>query len=92
MATLQIPDNLPYLDIENLPNEWSHRPPSDSTKNFGSAWTKSGKFLALKVPSARVPLSAYPSECNFLINPLHVDFGKLIKVVSLEEVDFAVDS
>jgi RES domain-containing protein len=42
------------------------------TREYGSAWARSGKTAILKVPSIIIP-----SENNYIINPLHSDFKKL---------------
>ena len=92
LATLEIPDEIPELDIESLPQNWNWRPARNATKDFGTVWANTQQFLCLKIPSARIPLMAYPKECNILINPLHPDFHGLIKMISEERVDFTLDS
>lgn len=92
LATLEIPDDIPMLEISNLSSDWNERPPSSTTKDFGTLWANTKKFLCLKVPSARIPLMAYPKEYNLLINPLHSDFYNSIRVISEEEVGFEIDS
>lgn len=61
------------LTINDLPDNWQQVPAPDSLKMIGNNWIKSNKTLALKVPSAIMPL-----EYNLLINPLHKDFSKLV--------------
>lgn len=51
------------------------------TQAIGSHWIKSTQSLALKVPSA-----LNPHEFNFLINPLHPDFEKKLKLPAKSEV------
>lgn len=90
LATLEIPGDIPMLQLDSLPTDWNKRPPSNSTKDFGTHWANSKEFLCLKVPSARIPLLAYPEEHNLLINPFHSDFYKLVQVISEDEVGFEV--
>jgi RES domain-containing protein len=61
------------LTTNGLPDNWQQVPSPDSLKMIGNNWIKSNKTLALKVPSAIMPL-----EYNLLINPLHKDFSKLV--------------
>lgn len=67
------------ITLNDLPANWQQVPSPDSLKVIGNNWLKSNKTLALKVPSAIMPL-----ECNLLINSLHKDFFKL-------EIDNFVD-
>jgi RES domain-containing protein len=60
------------ISLNDLPADWQQVPSPDSLKVIGNNWLKSNKTLALKVPSAIMPL-----ECNLLINSLHKDFFKL---------------
>ena len=60
------------ITLNDLPANWQQVPSPDSLKVIGNNWLKSNKTLALKVPSAIMPL-----ECNLLINSLHKDFFKL---------------
>ncbi|HET8809446.1 MAG TPA: RES family NAD+ phosphorylase [Flavobacteriaceae bacterium] len=91
LAILEIPDEIPVLEIDSLPADWNKRPPANSTKDFGTHWANSKNFLCIKVPSARIPLLAFPAEHNLLINPLHPSFYDIIKVVSEENVCFEID-
>lgn len=66
---------LPSAAIERpsrYPKSWRTYPYSVSTQRFGSAWVRSQRSVALRVPSAIVP-----GEFNFLINPAHPDFRRL---------------
>jgi RES domain-containing protein len=59
-------------DLGDLPVGWRHNPAGDTVKEFGSAFLRRGKALALEVPSAVVP-----SESNFVINPRHPRFAEI---------------
>jgi RES domain-containing protein len=72
------------ITLNDLPVNWQQVPSPDSLKVIGNNWLKSNKTLAMKVPSAIMPL-----ECNLLINSLHKDFFKL----EIENfVDMNIDS
>jgi RES domain-containing protein len=58
--------------IKNLPEHWNAEPPDSRTMQIGDEWIRTGKSVALAVPSI---LSA--SEMNFLLNPRHLDFKKI---------------
>jgi RES domain-containing protein len=61
------------LVLEKLPANWRQQPPPESTRRIGGEWLARGAAAVLRMPSVIVP-----QECNFLLNPLHPDFGKLI--------------
>ena len=91
LVTVQI-DTKPFsIMAEDLPSDWIQNPPSRGTQKLGDIWTKETMSLALKVPSARLPLIAYPDEHNLLINPLHPDFTKTIVLKELTELNFNVN-
>jgi len=91
LATLEIPDHFPKLDMKTAPKTWNQRPVSSSTRDFGSTWCLSRESAGLAVPSARVPIKAFPDEFNVIINPLHEKFSTFIKVIDETEVSFAID-
>jgi RES domain-containing protein len=57
----------------NLPRNWHAQPASMATRHLGDKWAREGNSAVLRVPSAVIP-----SESNFLLNPAHADFNKLI--------------
>jgi len=61
------------LDARVLPKNWSNDPIPASTRNLGSSWARKRESAVLAVPSAIIPL-----ERNYLINPLHPDFEKIV--------------
>lgn len=91
LAELEIKYDIPSIEPSDLPSEWNLRFHNRDTKEFGTTWCRNKEFLCLKVPSARIPLSAYPKEHNLLINPLHPDFVKCIKTMSTEDVVFKLN-
>lgn len=61
------------LSLGNLPSNWSVSPAPGSTKSLGDGWLMSGESSVLAVPSVLVP-----TEYNYLINPNHADFSKIL--------------
>jgi len=56
---------------EALPADWKMDEPS-AAREFGTAWMRSRRSLALVVP-----LVVIPEEDNLLLNPEHPDFDSL---------------
>ena len=54
------------------PRDWQSEPAPLSARKLGDDWLLSGHSAVLEVPSKIIP-----AEKNYLINPLHPDFGKL---------------
>lgn len=71
------------LDQTQLPRNWRSAIPSLPLRALGDKWAAEQSSVALRVPSALVP-----AESNFLLNPAHADFQKL---VIGDPVDFAFD-
>lgn len=71
---IQFDDDL----IENfpsttLPADWQAEPPPPSTKLVGDAWLRAARSAVLALPSVVIP-----SELNYLLNPAHRDFKRII--------------
>jgi len=60
------------LEPSSLPNDWNVSPVPPHVQAVGDAWIRSGRSLALRVPS--VLLSA---GHNILINPAHSNLARL---------------
>jgi RES domain-containing protein len=88
LITYSVISEPPHLETRTLPVDWDARPHPLSTQQFGELWVKSLSSVYLKVPSARLPLSAYPAEHNLLINPLHPDLLTNVKLISVTELFF----
>lgn len=74
-AQAWVPDTVSIQTIEpsTLPEDWRQFSPySAETQRLGMQWLAEAKSSLLKVPSA-----ISEAEWNFLLNPLHRDFGKL---------------
>lgn len=56
-----------------LPRDWRESPPPISLRAVGDDWISRSSSVVLRVPSAVIE-----SEYNYLINPAHKDFKKLV--------------
>ena len=56
-----------------LPADWTEEPPPPSTKDIGDTWVKEARSAVLEIPSVIIP-----SEANYLLNPAHPDFKKIV--------------
>ena len=80
---VDIPDNLidSRLKLKDLDSDWRDSPPRSTTINYGVNFLKVNKKLALKVPSAILPIAS-----NILVNPRNKDIGK-IKVIKIADLE-----
>jgi RES domain-containing protein len=83
---LELADHLvDTLEVADLRRAWANH--LEVTARVGDAWARSGRSLALAVPSALV--DARSDERNVLIDPLHADVGAIVEVqrfdVTLDE-------
>lgn len=62
-----------YIDIQDLPKDWAVPAINSSVQFIGDDWVQDQSSLVLQVPSVVIP-----EESNYLINPKHPDFEKLI--------------
>ena len=71
----EITDNLDieYMNIARLPSDWYLSSSKSSLQALGDEWIDLGRTPILAVPSAIVP-----QDSNYLINPLHTQFERLI--------------
>ena len=61
------------ISIEDLPDNWQADPIPESVRAIGDQWIQNQDSIILRVPSAIIPV-----EYNYLINPAHPDFKKLV--------------
>jgi RES domain-containing protein len=61
------------LERSQLPDDWRADPAPLTLRTFGDQWVAQGVSAVLRVPSAIVE-----AESNFLLNPAHTDFPKII--------------
>ena len=73
-----------YLDAAALPANWRDPLPPAETAEIGDAWLTGAQSLALAVPSVVVP-----REVNYMLNPGHPEFAKV--VTGAERGPFAFD-
>lgn len=66
------PRHVERISLDRLPPDWRSHPPPSALLAIGDHWADEARSLVLQVPSAIVP-----SESNYLINPLHPDFGSV---------------
>lgn len=61
-------------DFRRLPENWNHSPAPIAVQQIGDEWARAPLPSAvLEVPTAIVPL-----EKNYLLNPAHADFSKIV--------------
>jgi len=75
---------LERLSPTQLPVDWRAEPPAQSTMRLVDRWVREERSAVLAVPSAIVP-----EELNYLLNPAHRDFKK---IVIGDAMDFTFDS
>lgn len=74
LAPLRFPAALvAVLDPAALAPDWKRFPASPETRAIGDRWVQEGRSAVLRVPSAVVP-----SASNFLLNPAHPDFTRIV--------------
>lgn len=59
--------------ITDLPAGWREMPPPRFLQKIGDEWVEEERSAVLEVPS-----SILPTEFNFLLNPRHPDFKKIL--------------
>lgn len=61
------------IDAGALPANWNANPPPPAMRKIGDDWIAKRESAVLQVPSAVVE-----KESNFLLNPAHPDFRKIV--------------
>ncbi len=59
--------------VTALPPGWANSPAPPFTRALGDLWAKEARSAVLELPSAIIP-----GESNFLLNPAHPDFKKIV--------------
>jgi len=59
--------------VTALPADWNDMPAPPSTRAIGDLWAKQARSAVLELPSVIIP-----GESNFLLNPTHPDFKKIV--------------
>lgn len=70
---LEFDDSL-VTEVGKPPANWRDHPAPAETRTLGDTWVANRTSVALRVPSVVVP-----SESNFVLNPAHLDFSRVIK-------------
>jgi RES domain-containing protein len=74
LVSLRFPEeSVEVLETASLPARWRRFPSPPENQAVGDRWVAQGRSLILRVPSAIIPAAA-----NFLINPSHPEFGKVV--------------
>jgi len=75
LVTAEIPDDLPKkrVSAHELPSFWRRSPAPPELAAIGDEFVARGKYSVLVVPSALAP-----HENNWLLNPVHPGFGKIV--------------
>jgi RES domain-containing protein len=71
-----VPENLPILEVKDLPANWQDVEAYPVLQKIGLDWLKGMKYPIVKVPSAIIPV-----EYNYLINPEYPDLELQIEQV-----------
>lgn len=61
------------VDESSLPSTWRDAPPTAETQKIGDDWVLASESAVLAVPSAIIP-----EEVNYLLNPGHPDFKRIV--------------
>ena len=71
---VEIPDSLiADVPFEELPANWNRPGLVPDLRKFGDEWARTRGSVALRVPSAIVPV-----EHNYVLNPRHPDFERVV--------------
>ena len=74
LVSLSFPDvSIEVLESGSLPVRWRRFPSPPENHAIGDQWVTEKRSLILQVPSAIIPAAA-----NFLINPSHPEFRKVV--------------
>lgn len=73
--TAEVPPEiiLKVEDFTALPANWFDSPAPLAAQKIGDDWTRSSASAVLEVPTSIVPL-----EKNYLLNPAHADWSKIV--------------
>ena len=74
LVSIRFPEeSVELLETRSLPAGWRRFPSPPGNQALGDQWVVAGRSLILQVPSAIIPAAA-----NFLINPSHPEFRKVV--------------
>lgn len=74
ITPIELPDDLDYTSrpVGTLPLNWDATEAGNDTREIGTNWARSLATAVLVVPSA-----VLAREQNYILNPLHPDFGRI---------------
>lgn len=83
LMTIEVDDKAPIYSVPDsrLPDNW-RIPDNMELKRIGDRILRGERYLAIKAKSAVLP-AAY----NFILNPGHPDFAKMVRVVKVQPLD-----
>jgi RES domain-containing protein len=75
LVTAEIPDDLPRqrVAVDELPSNWRQSPAPAELARIGDEFARKATHCVLMVPSALAP-----NESNWLLNPQHSSFGRVV--------------
>jgi RES domain-containing protein len=75
LVTIEIPDDVPKerVKADELPSHWRRSPAAVELARIGDEFVRMDKNCVLIVPSALAP-----HENNWLLNPQHADFHRIV--------------
>lgn len=75
LTEIQVPDGLAISRLEEgqLPDGWNTEIPNPATQELGKRWIREKRSAVLSVPSCIIP-----RERNYVIDPAHPEFGRII--------------
>ena len=84
LITAEMPDDLPIqrIAVDELPSNWRRSPAPAELARFGDEFVHRAERCVLIVPSALAP-----HENNWLLNPHHADFRRVV-VAKLEPLSY----
>jgi RES domain-containing protein len=84
LATAEIPDDLPkhHIAADKLLSHWRQSPAPEQLASIGDEFVQKGQHCILIVPSALAP-----HENNWLLNPQHSSFHKIV-ISKLEPLNY----
>ncbi len=74
-VSAEIPESVQIvsLSLGELPANWRVYPAPRSTRDLGARWLTGGRSAVFSVPSVLIP-----SERNYLLNPIHPEFKRIV--------------
>lgn len=83
ILTIEIPDSIISLEINDLPSNWMDYPAPTILSEIAEKWIEERQSIALKVPSCIIHTSY-----NYILNCRHPDYMKKVKILELKNFHF----